>query len=105
MRLLPHRLLERPRVRVIAREGGVTRLRIDGLVCDGVCARRSASALRRVEGVHDVRVDFATGTAEVIGAPLAEAAYDAAVQRVVALRWARRWIAAMTRPARRRAAA
>jgi len=105
MRLLLHRLLERPRVRLIARDGDVTRLRIEGLVCDAVCARRTASALRRVDGVRSVRVDFASGTAEVTGPPTAEAAYDRAVQRVVAFGFARRWLAALARPARRRAAA
>lgn len=105
MRILLHRLLERPRVRVIAREGDVTRLRVEGLVCDAVCARRTASALRGVDGVRDVRVDFASGTAEVVGPPAAEAAYDPAVQRVVAFGFARRWFAAVARTGGRRVAA
>lgn len=101
MRIRVRRLLERPRVRVIARDGDVTRLRVEGLVCDAVCARRAAASLRHVDGVRAVRVDFASGTAEVAGAPAAEAAYDRALQRVVAFGRARRWLAAAARRGRR----
>lgn len=84
MRLNLRRLAHEPAVRVLSREGEETRLRIDGLVCDAVCARRSSAALRRLPGVTGVAVDFRAGTAVVRGTHHPEAAYHRAVQGQVA---------------------
>ncbi len=58
------RLQTAPALRVLAHGRASTRVAIDGLVC-GLCALRTHSALARVPGVRAVRVDLASGTAEV----------------------------------------
>ena len=60
-------------------------LRVDGLVC-GVCAARTAAALRSVAGVQDACVDLDAGRATLMLAPGARvdvAAMQRAVERVV----------------------
>ena len=97
-----HRLLTNPRTRVVSRDGDVTRLQVEGLVCDRVCAVRTASALRRVDGVRDVRVDFESGVATVTGVPAADDAYERAVTSAVAGRPVRRLIERVARTIRHR---
>lgn len=100
--LHPKRLLRAPRVSVVEPLGDASAasgppevaLRVDGLVCS-VCAARTASALRRVPGVEDARVDLAAGQAHVRLAPGVvpdEAAMQRAVERVVVGMGARRWL-------------
>ncbi|PKN80698.1 MAG: hypothetical protein CVU47_08840 [Chloroflexi bacterium HGW-Chloroflexi-9] len=100
--LHPNRLLRAPRVSVVepldpaAAVPGRSEvaLRVDGLVCS-VCAARTASALRRVPGVEEVRVDLAAGQAHVRLAPgvVADAeAMQRAVEQVVVGMSARRWL-------------
>ena len=84
MRIKWHRLLTNPKTHVDSQEGDVTRLRIDGLVCSSVCAVRSKQALRRLDGVRRVTVDFETGMAVIEGRPRDAAAYERAVTGVVA---------------------
>ena len=60
-------------------------LRVDGLVC-GVCAARTAAALRSVAGVQDAGLDLDAGRATLMLAPGARvdvAAMQRAVERVV----------------------
>ncbi|MDP2327632.1 MAG: heavy metal-associated domain-containing protein [Dehalococcoidia bacterium] len=100
--LHPDRLLRAPRVSVVepldrspvAAGPSEVALRVDGLVCS-VCAARTASALRRVPGVEDARVDLAAGQAHVRLAPgvvADEVAMQGAVERVVVGMRARRWL-------------
>jgi hypothetical protein len=84
MRIKWHRLLANPTTHVESQEGEVTRLRIDGLVCSSVCAVRTKQALRRLDGVRRVTVDFETGVAVIEGRPHDAAAYERAVTGVVA---------------------
>jgi hypothetical protein len=102
MRLQLRRLLTNPRTRILSRDGDVTRVQVEGLVCDRVCAARTASALRRVDGVRDVCVDFDTGVATVIGAPAPAVAYERAVTSAVAGRPVRRLIERVARTIRHR---
>ena len=101
MRLHLHRLLTNPRTRVLSRDGEVTRLQVAGLVCDRVCAARTASALRKIDGVRDVRVDFDSGVAMVRGTPAPDEAYERAVASVVAGRPVREAIERFARALRR----
>ncbi len=90
MKLRLDRVLTRPSVRVLNRTPDTTRLAIDGLVCNRICAARTARALRRIDGVNSVAVDFDSGIATVEGRPLPDAMYDAALQRAVACQPLRR---------------
>jgi hypothetical protein len=83
MKLRWHRLLTSPKTRVLSRDGDVTRLQVDGLVCDQVCAVRTKQGLRSIEGVRDVSVDFESGVATIIGAPASEEEYERAVTKMV----------------------
>ncbi|GMU41407.1 MAG: hypothetical protein AMXMBFR23_22730 [Chloroflexota bacterium] len=95
--LIPSRLRHAPRVRLAgsaAVTDGALEVRVDGLVC-GVCAARTASALRSVPGVEAATVDLAAGRASVRlreGAAPDEAAMQAAVERVVIGMGVRRWL-------------
>lgn len=95
--LIPSRLRSAPRVRLAhatPAASGVLDVRVDGLVC-GVCAARTASALRSVPGVEAATVDLATGRASVRlreGATADEAAMQAAVERAVIGMGVRRWL-------------
>ena len=100
MRLHLHRLFTSPTVRVESRDVDRTTVHIDGLVCDDVCATRSQRALSQLDGVGHVAVDFDTGTATIDGAPHEEADYQRALDSVVAMKPARRWLASLCRPRR-----
>lgn len=82
------RLLVAPRVEVVASAPGEARLAVHGLVC-GVCAARTAAALRAVPGVEDACVDLDGGSATVALAPgqadaaALQSAMQQAVERVV----------------------
>lgn len=84
MRILIHRLRQAPRATVLSVAGDRTRLRVEGLVCDSICATRTRNALMALDGVRAVRVDFASGIADVEGTPHDSASYDRALQRAVA---------------------
>jgi copper chaperone CopZ len=84
MELRLDRLFAYPRTRVLSREGDVTRVKIEGLVCSSVCAVRSRRALARIDGVRRVDVDFESGIATIEGAPSDAAVYQRAIDGVVA---------------------
>jgi hypothetical protein len=86
------RLLVNPRTEIESREGDVTRLRVEGLVCSTVCAVRTREALAALPGVRSVRVDFETGIATIEGEPHDPETYERAVTAVVAGRSLRRAI-------------
>jgi copper chaperone CopZ len=79
-----HRLLVNPTTHVESQDGDVTRLQVDGLVCNSVCAVRTKQALEALQGVTSVKVDFDTGAATITGAPHDAAAYERAVTGAVA---------------------
>jgi len=83
MKLHPSNLFVYPRVSLIERRDGLTRLRLDGLVCDAVCAARARSALAALPGVRDARVDFEAGVAEISGAAPDVVACQRAIDGVV----------------------
>lgn len=90
LRMHPSRLASAPRLRALTTEGATLRLAVDGLVC-GVCAARTASALRSVPGVRATRVDLDRGTAEVVTSGLVPTeALEAALASVVVAPRARR---------------
>ena len=64
LHLHPRRLLTAPRLRVSSEGERTSELAIDGLVC-GVCATRTARALRGVPGVKSASVDLASGCATI----------------------------------------
>ena len=90
MRIRWNRLFTDVKTSVESQADGVTRLRVDGMVCDEVCARRAGDALAAMPGVDSVDVDFDAGTATVRGAAHEAADYDRAVRGVVAGKPARR---------------
>ncbi len=90
MRIRWRRLLTNPTTHIESRDGDIIRLKVDGLVCDTVCAVRTAEALRELPGVRTVRVDYDTGMATIEGDPLDAAAYERAVTGAVAGRGVRR---------------
>jgi copper chaperone CopZ len=92
MRILWHRLRANPTTRVLSRDGDVTRLKVDGLVCDAVCAARTKRALEQIGGVRSVTVDLDSGVAAVVGARVGDGAYERAVASVVVGRPLRRII-------------
>lgn len=84
-RLHLRRLLVAPRVAVAASTPAGAEVRVDGLVC-GVCALRTAAALRSVRGVQDACVDLDAGRATLSLAPGAvvdPVAMQRALERVV----------------------
>ena len=64
LQLHPRRLLSAPRLRISAKGEDASELEIEGLVC-GVCATRTARALRTVPGVRRASVDLECGTARI----------------------------------------
>ena len=84
MRIRWRRLLVNPTTRIESQEGGTTVLRVDGLVCDTVCAVRTKEALAAMPGVTNVRVDYDAGIATIEGAAQDAAAYERAVKSAVA---------------------
>lgn len=97
MRLIWKRLLQAPKVHILSREGETTTLRVDGVVCDKVCAVRTTQALAGLPGVRSVKVDYERGTAVVQGAAHNEATMNRALERVVAGMGARQAIERMAR--------
>jgi Cu+-exporting ATPase len=71
---------------------------VDGLVCD-VCAVRARKALAGLPGATAAEVDLESGAASVTfaGPAASEQAMARAVERVVLLRRARRWLARLSR--------
>lgn len=92
MRIFIHRLLRYPRAQVQTRDGDATRLRIQGLVCDSVCAARTKRALEALPEVERVQIDFERGEATVYGRPHGDDVYRRAIDRAVAGKRLRRWI-------------
>lgn len=92
MRFKWRRLLVNPTTRIESREGDVTRLRIDGLVCYTVCAVRAKRALLALPGVRSVTVDYDAGVATIEGDSQAADAYERAVTGVVGGKPLRRFI-------------
>lgn len=86
MRILWRRWLINPRASVVSRHADVTRVRIDGLVCDAVCAARSRRALEALPGVRRASVDLDRGIATVEGAAHDDATYQRAIDGVVTMR-------------------
>jgi hypothetical protein len=78
------RLFSYPRTRVLSREGDVTRVQIEGLVCSSVCAVRSRQTLARLPGVRRIDIDFASGIATIVGTTTEPAAYQRAIDSVIA---------------------
>jgi hypothetical protein len=97
MRIHLHRLFDTPTARVESTDGDLTRVKIDGLVCDQVCASRARQAFSKLAGVRSVAVDFEAGVATVEGIPRAESDYQRALDSVVAGKPVRRFLAAMAR--------
>ena len=97
MRILWHRLLTNPTTRIESVDGDVTRLRVDGLVCDQVCAVRTKHALRALPGVRRVSVDLDSGIATIEGDPQRPETYERAVTAVVAGKPLRRLIESTAR--------
>ncbi|MEX2225689.1 MAG: heavy metal-associated domain-containing protein [Dehalococcoidia bacterium] len=102
MRILWRRLLTNPTTRVLSRDGDVTLIQVEGLVCDKVCAVRTRQGLERIEGVRHVSVDLDSGVATVVGAPASAEAYEHAVTSMVAGRGIRRIIERIARARRPR---
>ena len=92
MRFHWQRLLQNPTARVIAVDGDIVRLRVEGMVCSGVCAVRTRQALAAIEGVRRVHVDFDAGEATVEGTPRDAVVYERAVAAVVFARPLRKLI-------------
>ena len=84
MRILWHRIAKNPTTRIESQVGDVTILKVEGLMCDTVCAARTRSALRGLEGVRHVDVDLDTGIARIEGAAHDAATYEHAVTSMVA---------------------
>ncbi|HXK33803.1 MAG TPA: heavy metal-associated domain-containing protein [Dehalococcoidia bacterium] len=102
MRIKWSRLLSAPNVTAVERDGEISRLSIEGIVCDEVCARRTERALAAMPGVRSAHVDFEAGTAVVAGAAHDPRAYDAAIRHVVAGHGLRRLIQRIARLRERR---
>lgn len=90
MRIRWRRLLTNPTTYIESQQGDVTRLRVDGLVCDTVCAVRTAEALRELPGVRSVSLDYDAGVATIEGEAQAAETYERAVTGAVAGRGLRR---------------
>ena len=83
MRIKLRRLLTAPRTRIESVDGETTRLRVDGLVCDSVCAVRTRRAIEAIDGVRGASVDFDTGIVTVEGTPAGADAYEHALRGAV----------------------
>lgn len=101
MRILWHRIAKNPTTRIESQNADVTVLKVEGLMCDTVCAARTRSALRKLEGVRRVDVDLDTGIARIEGAPHDAAAYEHAVTSMVAGKPIRRAIESVVTRIRR----
>lgn len=47
-------------------EGNKVNLKIDGMKCAYSCAGKVSEVVQNIKGVEDCKVDFASGTAEVV---------------------------------------
>lgn len=90
-----HRLLVNPKTHVVSREGAVTQLQIDGLVCSSVCAVRTRQALASLPGVESVKIDFDSGVATIVSGSHDPSDYERAVTGAVAGKPLRRLIEAV----------
>ncbi len=97
MRIIWRRLLTNPTTHVESVDGDVTRLKVDGLVCDQVCAVRTRDALRKIDGVRDVSVDLDSGVATIVGRRAPAAEYERAVMGAVVGKPVRRLIERVAR--------
>ena len=95
MRILWHRIAKNPTTRIESQDADLTILKVEGLMCDNVCAARTRSALRKLDGVRHVDVDLDTGIARIEGAPHAPETYERAVTSMVAGKPIRRAIEAI----------
>jgi copper chaperone CopZ len=96
MRILWRRLLRNPTTHVESVDGEITRLHVEGLMCDTVCAVRTKRALEQLDGVRHVSVDLDSGIATIEGKPQSAEAYERAVTSAVAGKPVRRaieWVA------------
>ena len=93
MKLRLDRAFAVPTAHVLSSEDGVTRVQIEGLICDDVCAARSKLALERIDGVRRAEVDFRSGIATVEGRAASEATYQRAIDSVAAAKPLRRALA------------
>jgi len=94
MKIRWHNLFVAPRASVarVNEDGSV--VKVDGLICDTICERRTLSALRALPGVTDVSHVWGSDEFVVIGnAQLTDSTADTAVQRVVTFRLLRRLLA------------
>ncbi len=96
MRILWRRLAVNPTTHIEAQSSETTRLKVEGLVCDTVCAARTGTALRKLDGVTSVHVDLDSGIATIEGTPHDAAAYESAVTGAVAGKPVRRLIEAVS---------
>jgi copper chaperone CopZ len=103
MRIIWRRLLTNPTTRIESRQGDLTLLQVDGLVCDQVCAVRTKRALEALPGVRSASVDLETGIATIDGEAHDAAAYERAVTRAVAAKPVRRAIERVHQAFQRRA--
>ena len=97
MKLRLARLFTYPTARVLSVDGEVTRVCIDGLVWDRVCASRSRTALVNIDGVRGVTIDFDAGIATVEGPPIRGGAYAHAIDAAVVGRLLRHALDALRR--------
>ena len=92
MHIIWRRLLTSPATRVESIDGDITHLKVDGLVCDTLCAARTRDGLLALDGVDDVIVDLDSGIATIRGQRHSPDEYDRAVMKQVAARPLRRFI-------------
>jgi copper chaperone CopZ len=90
-----NRLLVNPKTHVVSRDGELTLLQVDGLVCSSVCAVRTKQALAALPGVESVKVEFDTGIATIVGVSHDASTYEQAVTGAVAGKPLRRLIEAV----------
>ncbi len=50
----------------LSAEGNKVNLKIDGMKCAYSCAGKVSEVVQNIKGVEDCKVDFASGTAEVV---------------------------------------
>jgi copper chaperone CopZ len=100
VRIIWRRLLTNPTTRIESQSGERTRLKVEGLVCDEVCAVRTKQALEALPGVHSATVDLDTGIATIEGQAHTADAYECAVTRAVAGKPVRRVIERIHRAGR-----
>ena len=84
MRIIWRRLLTNPTTRIESQSGELTKLQVDGLMCDDVCAVRTKQALEALPGVRSATVDLDTGIATIDGQAHDAVAYERAVTGAVA---------------------